>query len=57
MNPAANENSIKFGKTYKEINNSFDEKITQLFLNNPEDVKKVTIVWECQFIEMKKKLN
>ena len=55
INPKANDNSLKFGKTYQEINNSFDEKISLLILNNPQDVKKVTIVWECQFIEMKKK--
>ena len=26
-------------------------------MDNPNEVKKVTIVWECQFIEMKKKLE
>ena len=55
INPKANENTITFGKTYKEINTIFDKKIALLMLNYPEEVKKVTIVWECQFIEMKKK--
>ena len=57
INPKANENTITFGKTYKEINTIFDKKIGLLMLNYPEEVKKVTIVWECQFIEMKKKIE
>ena len=57
LNPTANDSTIKFGKTYKEINDIFDTKIGLLLLNNPDDVKKVTIVWECQFMEMKKKFE
>ena len=55
LNPNAHEDTVKFGKTYKEINEIFEKKLAQLLMDNPEEVKKVTIIWECQFIEMKKK--
>jgi hypothetical protein len=54
LNPNANENTVKFGKTYKEINENFEKKVSLLLLNHPEEVKKITIIWECQFMKMKK---
>ena len=52
----ANDNTIKlFGKTYKELNDTFDKKVEILLINNPTKIKKVTLIWECQFNEMKKK--
>ena len=57
LNPKANNNTLKFDKTYKEINDIFEKKVSLLLLENPEEVKKITIIWECQFIEMKKKLE
>jgi hypothetical protein len=53
--PNENENTVRFGKTLKEINEIFNKKLSLLLLDNPEKVKKVTIIWECQFIEMRKK--
>jgi hypothetical protein len=57
INPNANENSIRFGKTYKEINEAFEAKISLLLLENSVEVKKITIIWECQFLEMKKTIE
>jgi G:T-mismatch repair DNA endonuclease (very short patch repair protein) len=43
-----------FKKTYEEINNAFNKKIALLLNNHPLEVKKVTIIWECQYLEMRK---
>jgi G:T-mismatch repair DNA endonuclease (very short patch repair protein) len=47
-------NHALFKKTYQEINNDFDKKIAMLLTNHPSEVKKVTIVWECQYLKQKK---
>jgi hypothetical protein len=54
INTTATENTIRNGKTYKQLNDEFDKKIANLFVESPEKVKKVTIMWECQFLEKKK---
>ena len=43
-----------FKKTYEEINTAFNQKIALLLSNHPTSVKKVTIIWECQYLEQRK---
>jgi len=48
INPNATENSKNpFGKTFKELNSHFDEKMTNLLCNNVNAVDEVIIQWEC----------
>ena len=55
LNPNADNNTLQFGKTFKEINEIFEKKVSLLLIENPTEVHKITIIWECQFLEMKKK--
>ena len=43
-----------FGQTYEAINKQFEEKLVSLITNHPNEVLKVTIAWECQFLNDKK---
>ena len=53
LNPNVNFNTnhVLFNKSYQEINDVFNKKIALLLLNNPDEIKKVTIVWECQYLQ------
>ena len=55
FNPKANANSkYIFGdKTYKEVNDEFDQKMTNLLLNNSSKINEVIIQWECNFHKQK----
>jgi hypothetical protein len=49
INPNANSSSKDpFGKTFKEINDLFFQKVTKLIENN-ENITEIIIVWECQY--------
>jgi len=53
INPKASPMTLHplFKKTYQEINDEFDQKIASLFLNNPNEVKSVKIMWECNYLK------
>ena len=55
LNPSANENSVNaWGKTFKEVNDSFWAKLHNLMLNNEKHIETVTVEWECQFKKKRK---
>ena len=41
-----------FNKTYQEINDDYNQKMASLLQNN-EEIRKVTTVWECQYLKMR----
>jgi G:T-mismatch repair DNA endonuclease (very short patch repair protein) len=41
-----------FNKTYQEINDDYEQKMASLLQNN-EEIKKITTVWECQYLKMR----
>ncbi len=42
------------GVDYKTLNEDFFKKATNLLIKNPDKVKKVTIHWECLYLEKRK---
>ena len=40
-------------KTYAKINEEFNQKIGLLFLNHPNEIKSVRIMWECTYLQEK----
>jgi G:T-mismatch repair DNA endonuclease (very short patch repair protein) len=42
-----------FNKTFEEVNIQFDQKMASLLDNNNE-IKSINIVWECQYLQMRK---
>ena len=54
INPKANEKSVNtWGKTFKEVNDTFWTKLQNLMLNNEQEINSVTVEWECQFAKKK----
>ena len=48
----------KTGITYLDSNNQFNEKVSHLMANFPAQIKKISVLWECQFAtELKKSEN
>jgi G:T-mismatch repair DNA endonuclease (very short patch repair protein) len=43
-----------FNKTFEEINLEFDRKMALLLQNNPNEINSIKIVWECQYLNMRK---
>ena len=56
IDPKASPTKTIFGKTYKEHNEIQSKKFEHLLLSHPNDVEKITIIWECQFKKMKENL-
>ena len=55
INPIATENSLTpFGKTYKQVNDEFMTKVTNLLINNSQ-VNEIVIRWECQYKDLRSK--
>jgi len=51
---ATNESLNPVGIDYKTLNEKFLLKASNLLLNNPDKVEKVTIHWECLYLEKRK---
>jgi len=53
LNPKASPTTIHplYKKSYQEINNDFEKKIALLLLNNPNEVKSIKIMWECNYLK------
>ena len=50
INPEATENSkTPFGRTYKEVNDEFLQKMTDLLMNNTNQIDEIIICWECNY--------
>ena len=55
INKNATENTkTPFGKLYKDVNDDFFLKMTNLMTNNPNDINEVVIRWECHYRELRK---
>jgi hypothetical protein len=46
-------NHSMFKKTFQQINDEFQNKITLLKKNNCDDIQQVIVVWECQYLKEK----
>lgn len=42
-----------FKKTFLELNSLFEEKLAKLLQNHPNELNKINIIWECQYLEMR----
>jgi hypothetical protein len=58
INKNASKDTINiFGQTFEEANNLFETKLCKLIENNPNEVDKVTIFWECKVVQQKQSLG
>ena len=55
LNPNASPqtNHPLFKESYQQINDNFNKKIAMLLANNPLNIEKVTIIWECEYLKQK----
>ncbi len=55
INPRANASTKNtlLGKTYLQLNNEFEKKVTDLLLNHPNEIDSVKIFWECNYLASK----
>ena len=42
------------GQTFRELNETFENRQFQLLVQHSSSIDEVTIMWECQFLELKK---
>jgi len=55
INKMANKDTLNmYGETFEKANETFENKLYKLMDNNPTSIDKITILWECQFNELKK---
>jgi len=54
INKKANKDSISiYGVQSEKANQIFEEKLCRLIENNPNEISKVTIHWECNYLKVK----
>ena len=52
FNSKCNENTLNpFGKTFKEVNDSFLKQMESLLINNKEEINEIIIEWQCNYMK------
>lgn len=52
-NASATTNNTLLGKTYSQLNEEFEKKVTDLLINHPNEIDSIKIFWECQYLASK----
>ena len=56
FNAHANEKTLNpFGKTFKEVNETFFKQMENLILKNADQINEIVVEWQCNYLKKKSK--